>query len=416
MANAKPVVFRFIKSGSLALLVVTLAAAGVVGLAQIWLQPPADDLSKLFLFLLTSGGISVAIGVGWLTWEHHRLGLRLQLAATYLVGVVIVLVNLIVTSGLMFLSNHDWSLLSLLLIFSGAVSVFFAFFLSAQLGRQVDKIVLGAQQVAAGHLETRVAVGGSKELSELARTFNKMASQLEGSFKKQHEMEQNRKELVAAISHDLRTPLASLRLMAEAVSDGVADEAQSRVFLQRMRGEVEYMTGLIEDLFELSQLDAGAIKLHCERGNLADLISDTLESLRAQADSKHQKLEGAILTELPELSFDSRKLQRVLNNLVGNAIRYTQEGGEVLIVAQQKQDHMKVCVIDNGEGIPAADLERIFEPFYRGERSRGREQGGTGLGLAIARGLIEAHGGLIWAENLAKGSRFTFELPLPPAS
>ena len=136
-------------------------------------------------------------------------------------------------------------------------------------------------------------------------------------------MEQSRKELIAAISHDLRTPLASLRLMTEAVSDGVTDEKQTAIFLERMRNEVQYMTGLIEDLFELSQLDAGALKLSPERASLSDLISDTLESLQGQAGKKHQLLEGKIEGELPELLFDPRKIQRVLNNLVGNAIRYT---------------------------------------------------------------------------------------------
>lgn len=403
---------RYLKGGGLAMLIVVGAAIVVVGLCYFWMRPPLSDLRDLFLFLLISGTISVGLGIGWLVWGQRHFGLRSQLIATYIVAASIVLINMLITSGLMFLSNHDFSLLTLLIIFSGAVSVFFAFFLSDQLGRQVDEIVRGAQGLAAGRLDTRVAAGGSREFSELAEVFNKMAIQLEAAFNKQHEMEQNRKELVAAISHDLRTPLASLRLMTEAISDGVADEQQTGVFLERMRGEVQYMTGLIEDLFELSQLDAGAIKLHPERGNLADLISDTLESLRAQADSKQQNLQGAILTELPELEFDPRKMQRVLNNLIGNAIRYTPEGGNIQIVAQKKAERVKVCVIDDGEGIPPGDLEKIFEPFYRGERSRGREQGGTGLGLAIARGLIEAHGGLIWAENLKKGSRFTFELPL----
>ncbi len=415
MVSNRLILFRIIKTGGVAIAVVVAAALGVVGLADILLHPPSDDLSKLLIFLLASGGISVALSLSWLGWGQHHFSLRVQLAATYLVGAAIVLVNLFITSGLMFLSGHDLSLLLLLMLFSGAISIFFAIFLSTQLGRQVEKLVEGTQRVAAGQLDTRVMAGGSRELSELARTFNKMASQLETAFKKQQEMEQNRKELVAAISHDLRTPLASLRLMTEAVSDGVADEQQTRVFLERMRGEVEYMTGLIEDLFELSQLDAGAIKLHKERGNLADLISDTLESLRGQAEAKKQELQGAILTDLPELEFDPRKIQRVLNNLVGNAIRYTPENGRITIVAQKKAERIKVCVIDNGEGVPPQDLERIFEPFYRAERSRGREQGGAGLGLAIARGLIEAHNGKIWAENLEKGSRFTFELPVHAA-
>jgi NtrC-family two-component system sensor histidine kinase KinB len=138
------------------------------------------------------------------------------------------------------------------------------------------------------------------------------------------------------------------------------------------------MTSLIEDLFEISSLDAGSLKPKLERGTLADLISDTLESLQSQARQKGQSLEGEIQGELPEIAFDSHQIQRVLNNLVGNAIRYTPPGGSIRLLAQAEADRVVVKVQDNGEGISAADQAKIFEPFYRGERSRGREHGGTG--------------------------------------
>ncbi len=403
-----------LKTGGLALGVVIGGALGAVGLAAIWLKAPADDLTQLFFFLLTSGAISCTLILLWIGYSQRLTGLRSQLTMAYLAGSVITIVNIMVTSGLMFLSAHDQSLLVLLLIFSGGISVFFAFFLSEQLGRQVRELTRGAEEIAQGNLAARVQPGGSRELARLGEAFNQMASQLEQASVAQHEMEQSRKELVAAISHDLRTPLASLRLMTEAITDGLTDEQQTAIFLERMRGEVQYMTGLIEDLFEMSQLDAGALKLRPEKASLSDLISDTLESLNGQAEHKHQILEGQIEGELPELYFDPHKIQRVLNNLIGNAIRYTPEGGTIRLVARRQDAMVKVSVNDTGEGIPAADLERIFEPFYRGERSRGRDQqGGAGLGLAIAKGLVEAHGGRIVVQSReGQGSTFSFELPL----
>ena len=404
---------HIIKTGGLTLAVVIGGALGAVGLAAMWFKAPADDLSKLFIFLLVSGTISATIITLWISFSQRLVGLRTHLTLAYLTGAVITIFNIMVTGGLMFLSAHDQNLLMLLLLFSGSISVFFAFFLSDQLGRHVRQLTEAAREIAAGNLETRVEPGGSRELAMLAETFNQMASQLEKAFTMQREMEQSRKELVAAISHDLRTPLASLRLMTEAISDGVADEAQTAIFLERMRGEVQYMTGLIEDLFELSQLDAGALKLKPERASLSDLISDTLESLQSQAASKKQVLHGETEEDLPVLLFDPRKIQRVLNNLIGNAIRYTPEGGTINISACQRDGYIAVNVKDTGDGIPAADLDRIFEPFYRGERSRGRESGGVGLGLAIARGLVEAHGGRIKVQSHeGQGSTFTFELPL----
>jgi signal transduction histidine kinase len=404
---------RVLKIAGLTLIVVALSAGLIVGIAAAWLQPPSKDLRDLFLFLLLSGGISAALSVLWLQWSQHGTHLHTQLVVTYLIGVLIALINVAVTSGLMFLSIHDLSLVTLLIIFSAAISVFFAFLVSQKLVQSVLVLCKAAQQVAAGNLDTRVTVGGSRELTELGDIFNNMTAQLGNARNRQQELEKMRVQLVASISHDLRTPLASLRLLTEAVSDGIADEQTTKVFLGRMRNEIEYINGLIEDLFELSQLDAGTLKLKPERNSLHDLISDTLGSLSNLTLEKHQHLEGQVAENLPDLSFDLRKIQRVLNNLVTNAIRYTHEGSHILITAQTQDNWAIVSVHDDGEGIPDDILGRVFEPFYRGEQSRGRESGGVGLGLAIAKGLVEAHGGKISVESQPKhGTTFSFSLPL----
>jgi signal transduction histidine kinase len=405
--------FTILKIGGLTLLGVVFAALVTVGLAALWMQAPSKDLFALFIYLLVSGAISAGLVLAWLTFSQRLVGLRFQLTVAYLTGATITFINILVTGKLMFLSPHDLTLLLMLLVFSGAIVLFFAIFLSKQLVLPVAEMTGKAAELAKGNFSARVKPSGSAELAHLADAFNQMAGQLEHSFRVQQEMEKSRKELVAAISHDLRTPLASLRLMTEAVSDGVADEHQAAIFLERMRGEVQYMTTLIDDLFELSSLEAGAVKLNLERGTLADLISDTLESLQGQARQKDQTLAGEIQGELPEIAFDSHQVQRVLNNLVGNAIRYTPAGGAIHVQAGKKGSKVLVRVKDNGEGIPLADQGRIFEPFYRGERSRGREHGGTGLGLAIAKRLVEAHHGRIWVESKeGQGSTFSFELPI----
>lgn len=407
---------KLLKVAGLALLVIVAAAGIVVWLASLWLKPPASVLGDLFWLLFISGTISVMLVLIWFQWSQRGTRLLSQLIVTYIVGVVIALINVALTSNMMFLNAHDLKLTSLLIIFSAMISVFFAYFLAQRLAQPVLMIRAAARQIANGKLNTRVKVNGSHELVDLGETFNTMAQQLEKSAQRQRELERMRTELVAAISHDLRTPLASLRLMTEAVSDGVTDEQQTTIFLGRMRTEVEYMTGLIEDLFELSQLDAHALKLKIEQADLSDLISDSLESLQEQAAQKHQILTGQVALNLPELNFDMRKIQRVLNNLISNAIRYTPENGHILITAKQQGQWVEVAVKDNGDGIPSDELERIFEAFYRSERSRGRESGGTGLGLAIAKGLVEAHSGQIEVQSQPQqGSTFTFRLPLTNA-
>lgn len=413
MLNIPKLRFPLVKVGSLALLVIVAGDVLAVSLASLWLPASFKDLTALFIYLLASGGISATLVLVWLACSQRQVGLRTQLTVAYLIGAVITFLNILISANLMFLSPHDLNLLLVLIVFSGTIVVFFAFFLSKQLGQSVAELTRSAAELAKGDFTVRVKPGGSAELARLSTAFNQMAGQLEQAFLVQQEMEESRKALVAAISHDLRTPLASLRLMTEAVSDGVADERQAAIFLKRMSGEVQYMTNLIEDLFELSSLEAGQVKPGLERGTLADLISDTLESLQSQARQKGHSLEGEIQGDLPEIAFDSYQIQRVLNNLVGNAIRYTAPGGSIRLVARQVKEKVVVSVQDNGEGISTADQLKVFEPFYRGEHSRGREHGGSGLGLAIARRLVEAHQGRIWVESLEnQGTTFNFELPV----
>ena len=227
-------------------------------------------------------------------------------------------------------------------------------------------------------------------------------------------MEQSRRDLIAAVSHDLRTPLAAIRATIEAITDGVVtDEATITRYLRTMHDGTRELSRLIDDLFDLSRLDAGALALEHEPAALADLVSDTLERMRPQAAARDVVLTGFAAADLPLVPLDARFVGRVLANLVDNAVRHTPAGGRVEVAVYREGPAVRVEVRDTGEGIAPADLPHVFERFYRGEKSRSREHGGAGLGLAICKGIVEAHGGRIWAEARSpQGTQVSFTLPI----
>ena len=400
----------------LPLAVVGLAALGAaIGLAVVVLSAPRQDVELLALFLSGSGLVSLLAGhLALRLGCRLRLGgLRLKIALAVAAGVVVALLNVAVTAYLMFLSPHDLALLSLLLFFALLLSLAFGFSLAGALTGSLRQLAAGAARMAEGDLSARVKVPSDDELGDLARAFNAMAAQVEDSFRQQRELEQARKDLIAAVSHDLRTPLASLQAMVEAVNDGVVSDADTvQRYLRTMHGEIRNLSALIGDLFELSQLDAGVLRLQIEASPLQDLISDTLESMQAQAERQGLSLAGVVDAELTPVLMDPVRVQRVLYNLVQNALRHTPADGTVLLEARDAGAEVQVSVVDSGEGIAEGELPRIFERFYRGDPARSRGQSGAGLGLAIARGIVEAHGGSIWVESApGRGSRFTFTLP-----
>jgi signal transduction histidine kinase len=230
-------------------------------------------------------------------------------------------------------------------------------------------------------------------------------------------IEQTRRNLLAWISHDLRTPLASMRVMNEAIIDGVAADPQTiERYTQSMQREIQHMSHLIDDLFELSQLETGQLKIECEPASLRDLISDTISSMKAQADQQQVALGGKIEEQIDIVNMAPNKIQRVLYNILDNAIRYTQPGGKVTLLASREKNDVQISVHNTDSVIPAGDLPNIFASFYQGEPSRtqaNNKRRGTGLGLAIARGFVEAHGGTIWVKSLPElGTTFYFTLPL----
>ncbi len=222
------------------------------------------------------------------------------------------------------------------------------------------------------------------------------------------QIEDARRQMVAAVSHDLRTPLASLRLLVEAIDDGVVEGETRERYLREMRTHVETLTALIDDLFELSRIEAGEISWTMERIELSRLIDETVAAMRGPAEARGVVLAADLPVAELAAQANAEKVQRVLLNLIQNAIRHTPADGSVTVRARPAPDGVEVEVADDGEGIPAGEGERVFEAFYRGDESRSDD--GAGLGLAISRAIVEAHGGRIWLEDGSPGTKVHFTL------
>jgi len=335
------------------------------------------------------------------------------LIASYALSSLLTFFNVWLTAKLMFASQHDLMLGTVLLVFAAGMAITLGFFLASALTRRIRLLEAASQKLAAGDLLTRIPVQGRDEIAILTSAFNQMAGELQATDEKRREVERLRSDLIAWAGHDLQTPLASIRAVLEALADGVVeDPADVQRYLRTAQREVRSLSLLIDDLFQMAQIDAGGLQLDRSPNSLHDLISDTLESFSELAARQDLRLEGSAAMDVDPVIMDAARISRVLNNLVGNALRHTPPGGTVEIQAQREGARVKVVIADSGEGILAEDLPHIFERFYRGEKSRSRATGGAGLGLAIARGIIEAHGGEIKVESqAARGTQFIFWLP-----
>lgn len=400
----------------LASVAVLLGLTALVLAVSSWLlEPSPAEFASLGLFLVLSGGVTLF--VGWLAVVAAPLkalrSIRGRLVFLVTIVAALAVVNVAFTAQLMFISAHDLALLSLLLLFSFGVSVCLAYFLTLPFKATIRSFLAAVEQMAGGRLDTRVDFHSGDELQQLADAFNSMAVKLESAFARQKDLEQARRQLIAAVSHDLRNPLASMRAMVESINDGVvADQQTVERYLQQLQREVEYLSRLIDDLFELSQIDAGLIEIQLGWANLQDVISDTLEGFSAQATQRRLVVEGRVEAGLGPVLMDTRRVQRVLSNLVQNAFRHTPSDGTIRIEAKDAGQEVWVVVSDSGEGMPPHDIPHVFEQFYRGDRARSRDESGSGLGLSIAERIVLAHGGRIWAESeLGSGATFTFTLP-----
>ena len=334
------------------------------------------------------------------------MSVRAQLAVLAVAAVCLPLA-VVVGSGLVMFGMHDESTFWIVVVVSALCALAGALLLGRQILRPLDRLGAASRRLAAGELSARASETGPRELRELGATFNEMAASIERLF-------EARRELVTWASHDLRTPLASLRAMVEALEDGLATPEE---YLPAVRAQTEILTRLVDDLFELALIDAGALQLKVQDAALGGLVSSCVDALAADARARDVRLAAQVDPADPVVTAAPDKVQRVVLNLLSNAVRHSPPRGAVAVVVEQDIDHAVVAVEDEGRGLHGDAPQRMFERFWRVDDSRTSASGGAGLGLAIAQGLVEAHGGRIWAENRAGGgTRVAFTLPLAGGS
>ena len=350
-------------------------------------------------FGLVVAALTLVVGLAATLGLRLLPTVRLQLIGLALLAVILPLLVVLFSGWVMFHMGDDVKILAVAVAAASAAAAA-AIVLGDSISRSIGRLRAASARVAAGDLTARAPDRGPRELSELGRSFNEMASSLEDLF-------DARRELVAAASHDLRTPVASITAMLEAIDDGLARPEE---YIGPLRDQARRLGTLIDDLFELARIDAGALSFELRAVSLAPLVDSCLDGLGAEARARNVQLERRQEAEAPAARCAPEQVERVLLNLLTNALRHTPSDGTVAVVLSSSDDDVHVSVEDDGEGIDAEATERMFDRFWRGDSSR--NGGGSGLGLAIARGLVEAQGGRIWAEPRAGGgARVTFTLP-----
>lgn len=395
------------------ILALVVAAVLMVGL----MAPPLMEVAVLVSTLAVTSVLSV--GLGYMLYRRgwaRSSSLLVTLVATYIWAAVLILINVWVMQQRMFFSDHDLVLSGVLLLFAVIIATTYGLFVAASITDGLRELADTADRVAAGDLGARAPVEGRDEIARVSRSFNAMAAQLQTAADQQHELDALRRNLIAWTSHDLRTPLTSIQVRIEALNDGlITDPATLQRYYQTILADGLALNRLIDDLFEMAQLEAGGLRLDLAPASLSDLVSDCLESFLPIAQQRTIALTGEVAPDVDPVLMDSARVARVLSNLCGNALRHTPDGGAVHVAAEDQGDAVVVTIEDSGAGFGPDDLPNVFEQFYRGEPARSRATGGAGLGLAIARGIVEAHGGRIWAENRPSGGALVgFTLPVTP--
>ena len=370
--------------------------------------------AQIVLIAAGCAGAVGTLGIG-ASWLLRRASLRLSLQAASAIAVLAVVAGTLGTANAMFISQHDLRVIGMVCVVAGLV----AFGFSWLLGRHVEAGSLALRRAARalGQEETGFSAPAGPMAAELAALSEELAAtagKLRDSRERERRVERSRRQLVAWVSHDLRTPLAGLRAMAEALEDGIATDPDR--YHRQIRAEVTRLSAMVEDLFELSRIESGTLSLSLDSIEAGDLVSDTVASMEALARARGVRLAGQADSALL-IRADTRELSRALSNLVTNAIRHTPQDGHVQVTATATGDGVLMTVTDGCGGIPEADLASVFDTAWRGTRARTPEaDGGAGLGLAIVRGIVEAHQGRVSVVNTGDGCRFEVRLPALGAS
>ena len=357
------------------------------------------------------GLLSVLVVEGFLATRARVGGIRRQLSLGGAIVVAQLLVATILYVVLMISAGQDALFTIVLAVYAGVVGAWGAGAIARRMLSDVEELRRGLDAIGEGARTVRIATRGNDELSLLARDIEALAGRLAEEESSRATLEAARRTLLAAISHDVRTPITSLRLLSEALDDDLVDGATRREYVSRIGVHIRALGALIDDLFELSRLEAGEISWTMERVPLEDFVLETVDAMRAQAQAGSVSMRAELAANLEAAHANPEQIQRVLFNLIQNAIRHTPADGSVTVRASSAPDTVEVEVLDTGEGIPAADRERIFDAFVQGSAREARSDGSAGLGLAISRAIVEAHGGRIWIADAGVGTSVRFSLP-----
>lgn len=394
------------------------------------------------LLMVTSAPVLVGghLAVG----RRERLGsLSRQFAVAVGLTVTGSLVGLWLISRLLFVSAHDAFTMALLLAFAAALTAYCAWILASRVRGDIELVRDGLVAVGDGSRRPVPDTGARDETAELAGAANRMIEQLvereaerDAAQAVRHELvtamvdqlidrdqerksaDEARRGLMVGISHDTRTPLTALKLLASAIADDVVDLDARRRYAHEIVGHVDRFSGLLDELFEFARLEAGDVEWTMERVPVEDLVRDSAQAVGAQAESARVTVSVDAAPGVGPAWASADKVRRVLVNLLQNAVHHSPVGGTVTVSATAAGAGVEVTVADMGPGIAPADRDRVFEPFFRGGPDASRSRSGAGLGLSICRLIVEAHGGRIWIREAPEGARISFTLgsPDPPAA
>jgi signal transduction histidine kinase len=353
--------------------------------------------------ILAPLGCATVLVAHALAHGRERVGsLRRQFAVVSTVAVVQLVAAVVLFVDQMFVSGHDAFFAVLAAVYATALTAWAVRLLGRRALDDVDAVRATLAGVGEGRRDVRTGVRGRDEIARLAADVDAMVARLEAE-------EGARRSLIAAVSHDLRTPITALRLLADAIDDEVVGAEKRREYAARIGTHVRALGALIDDLFELTRLESGDLTWTLERVRVDALLHETIEAMRPAAEAEEVTVTAELDASIAAARGNPEKLQRVLFNLIQNAIRHTPPDGSVTVRAESVSGGIEIEVADTGSGIDGEHRTRVFEPLYRADGAR--SDGGAGLGLAVSRAIVEAHGGTIWLEDAPVGARVRFRLP-----